>query len=88
MSATDGPSDGTVESTEEAVEQGVDTESVGGLGEVLPEPLQPLWRPVEAFYDFRRTHGETYVSVMEGIVALLLTGGYVWWLFLFLNSGG
>ncbi|WP_226010952.1 hypothetical protein [Halomicrobium salinisoli] len=78
----------TVTSAEAAAEEHVDTEGVGNLGDILPDPLKPLYRPVEDFYAFRETHGETYVSIMEGIVALALTGGYVWWLFLFLTGGG
>lgn len=85
MSPTDDPPE-AAGSTEEASEQGVDTETVGGLGEILPEPLRPLWRPVEAVQEFRRTHSDTYITAMEVVVAAMLTGGYVWWLYLFVTG--
>lgn len=78
--------DEAVKSAEDAAERDVDTESVGGLDEVLPEPLRPLWRPVERFQGFRRAYGDTYVTAAEAIVAALLAGGYVWWLYLFLTG--
>ena len=64
---------------EESIEQ------AGGLGEIVPEPLMPLWSRVELVQAFRRTHGETYVGVLELLTALVLAGGYVWWLLLFLE---
>jgi hypothetical protein len=85
MSSTGDPSE-AVGSAEEAAEQDVDTEAVGGLGEILPEPLRPLWRPVGAVQEFRRTHSDTYITAMEVVVAAMLTGGYVWWLYLFVTG--
>ncbi|QHS18301.1 hypothetical protein GWK26_06045 [haloarchaeon 3A1-DGR] len=73
-------------STQETAEQPIDTESVSGLGEILPEPLQPLWRPVERVQRFRRTHGETYITVLEAIVAVMLAAGYVWWAYLYVTG--
>ena len=55
----------------------------GGLGEILPEPLQPLWRPIERIQGFRHTYGDTYVTILEAAVAVTLIGGYLWWLYLF-----
>lgn len=73
-------------SMDEAPEDEVDTENVGGLGEVVPEPFMPVWRHVESFQEFRRTHSGTYIAVMEAIVAVVLTGGYLYWLFLYLTA--
>lgn len=73
-------------SEEQAPEDMVDTESAGGLGELIPEPLEPLWRPVAAFYEFRRTHSDTYIRILEALTALVLTVGYVWWLYLFVTG--
>lgn len=66
-------------------EDQVDTTDVGGLGEVLPEPLKPLWVPVERIQEFRETWGDTYTGVLEVIVGLGLTLGYVYWLILYLG---
>jgi hypothetical protein len=60
-------------------------QQAGGLGEIVPEPLLPLWRQVEKVQAFRRTHGEKYVGVLELLTALALTAGYVWWLLIFLE---
>ena len=60
-------------------------QQAGGLGEVVPDPLLPLWRRVETVQAFRRTHGETYVGVLELLTAVALTAGYVWWLLIFLE---
>ena len=57
----------------------------GGLGEIIPEPLMPVWSRVEKVQAFRRTHGETYVGALELLTALALAAGYVWWLLLFLE---
>lgn len=59
-------------------------EQAGGLGEVIPEPLLPVWRRIEKVQAFRDTHGETYVSVLEVLVGLVLAAGYIWWLVLYL----
>jgi hypothetical protein len=60
-------------------------QKAGGLGEIIPEPLLPVWKRVEKVQAFRRTHGETYVGVLELLTALALTGGYVWWLLIYLE---
>ncbi|WP_128904017.1 hypothetical protein [Halorubrum amylolyticum] len=60
-------------------------QQAGGLGEIIPEPLMPVWSRVEKVQAFRRTHGETYVGVLELLTALALAGGYVWWLLIFLE---
>ena len=57
--------------------------SPGGLGEVVPEPLMPVWRRLESIQESRRTYGSTYTGVLEAITAAVLIGGYVWWLYLF-----
>jgi DNA-binding SARP family transcriptional activator len=59
---------------------------VGGLGEIVPEPLMPVWRRVESVQEFRRTYGDSYVGVLEALTAAALAGGYVWWLYLFLTG--
>lgn len=64
----------------------VDAETVGGFGEIVPEPLAPAWRRVESVQEFRRIHGETYVSVLEAIVGLALTAGFLYWLSLYLAA--
>ena len=64
-------------------EKAVETDDVGSLGELLPKPLQPLWRPVERIQAFRHTHSDTYVTALEVIIAIVLIGGYLYWLFLF-----
>ncbi len=60
-------------------------QQAGGLDELVPEPLMPVWDQVEKVQGFRRTHGEKYVGVLELLTALVLTGGYVWWLLIFLE---
>jgi len=60
-------------------------QQAGGLGEIIPEPLMPVWSQIEKVQAFRRTHGEKYVGVLEVLTALALTGGYVWWLLIFLE---
>jgi len=75
MSSDDSPEAVAEESMQQA----------GGLAEIVPEPLLPAWNQVEKVQAFRRTHGETYVGVLELLTALVLAGGYVWWLLLFLE---
>jgi len=75
MSADDSPEAIAEDSAQQA----------GGLGEVIPTPLLPVWRRVEKVQSFRRTHGEKYVGALELLTALALTGGYVWWLLIFLG---
>lgn len=70
-------------SASESAKDADDTQDVGSLGEVLPAPLQPLWRPVERVQEFRRDHGEAYINAIEAIIAVVLIGGYLWWLYLF-----
>ena len=55
----------------------------GGLGELGPEPLMPVWKRVELVQSFRRTHGERYVGVLEVLTGFALAAGYVWWLLLY-----
>lgn len=69
--------------TDEAPENSVDTENVGGLGEIIPEPLMPIWARFQLIQEFRDTHGERYTSVLEALVALVLIGGYLYWLYLY-----
>lgn len=61
-------------------------EQAGGLGEIIPEPLMPVWSRIELIQAFRRTHGEKYVGVLELLTALVLSGGYLWWLILYLGQ--
>ena len=62
-------------------------EKAGGLGEIIPEPLMPVWRRIERFQAFREAHGERYVAVLEILVAATLIIGYVWWLYLYPLGG-
>ena len=71
------------DSPEAVAEQSM--QQAGGLGELIPEPLMPVWNQVEKLQAFRRTHGETYVGVLELLTALALGAGYVWWLLLYLE---
>lgn len=57
----------------------------GGLDEIVPEPLLPVWNQIEKVQAFRRTHGKKYVGVLELLTALTLAAGYVWWLLIFLE---
>lgn len=68
-------------STEEYAEQ------VGGLDEVLPEPLVPIYQRLKLVDEFRETHGDTYTGVLEAIVGAILAGGYLYWLYLFFTTG-
>lgn len=74
-------------SPQEAPEDEVDTESVGGLGELVPEALMPIWTRIELVQEFRETHGSTYTKALEAIVAVLLIAGYAYWLYLFFVGG-
>ncbi|MFC7157217.1 hypothetical protein ACFQPA_17420 [Halomarina halobia] len=78
--------DDSTSSDGDAPEDAIDTESVGGLGELVPEPLLPAWRRVEAVQAFRATYGDTYVGLLEALTAVVLTGGYLYWAFLFLTQ--
>lgn len=60
-------------------------QQAGGLGELIPEPLMPAWNQVEKVQAFRRTHGKTYVGVLELLTALALFAGYGWWILLYLE---
>jgi len=75
-----------VSTSQEDPEEQVDTENVGGLGEVLPDQFDPVWSRVESFQAFRRTHGDTYTKAMEAILGVALTAGYLYWLFLYLTG--
>ncbi|QKY16755.1 hypothetical protein [Halorubrum sp. CBA1229] len=75
-------------SQQEAPEDQVDTSNVGGLEEVVPDPLMPVWRRIELIQDFRRTHGDTYVTVLEILTAIALAVGYGWWVLLYFTGGG
>ncbi|GAA0268965.1 hypothetical protein [Halobacterium noricense] len=72
----------------EAPEDQVDTSDVGGLDEVVPEPLMPVWRQIERIQSFRETHGDTYVTALEILTAIALAVGYVWWVYLYFYGGG
>lgn len=61
-------------------------EQAGGLEEIVPEALMPVWTRVELIQEFRQTHGPKYVGVLELLTALVLTGGYIWWLMLYLAA--
>ncbi|UWG49017.1 Uncharacterized protein HSRCO_2761 [Halanaeroarchaeum sp. HSR-CO] len=71
--------------TESAVEDS--TEDVGGLEEILPDPLVPIYERWLLVDEFRETHGDTYTGVLEAIVGAVLIGGYVYWLYLFFVVG-
>ncbi|MFC6765687.1 hypothetical protein [Natrinema soli] len=72
--------------SDEPPEEMVDTENVGGLEEILPPQLMPIWSRVQLIQDFRDTHGKTYISIMEAIVAIGLTAGYLYWLTLYFGG--
>ncbi|OYR42729.1 hypothetical protein DJ82_01555 [Halorubrum sp. Ib24] len=72
----------------EAPEDQVDTSDVGGLAEVVPDPLMPVWRRIELIQEFRRTHGDTYVTGLEILTAIALAVGYGWWVLLYFTGGG
>ncbi|ELZ28401.1 hypothetical protein C474_14874 [Halogeometricum pallidum JCM 14848] len=71
----------------EAPEDQVDTSDVGGLGEIIPDPLIPVWRRIERIQSFRETHGNTYVTALEALTAIALAVGYVWWVYLYFYGG-
>ncbi|ESS03957.1 MAG: hypothetical protein A07HR67_00937 [uncultured archaeon A07HR67] len=75
-------------SSRDAPEDRVDTTDVGGLDEVIPEPFVPVWRRIELVQEFRETHGDTYVTVLEGLTAIVLALGYVWWVYLYFFGSG
>jgi len=66
-------------------EDQVDTSNVGGLEEVLPEPLRPFWAPIARIQAFREKWGDTYTGVLELVVGIGLAVGYVWWLVMYLG---
>ncbi|UHQ98525.1 hypothetical protein HYG81_23415 (plasmid) [Natrinema zhouii] len=67
-------------------EKAVDTENVGGLEEILPPQLLPIWSRVQLIQEFRDAHGRTYISVAEAIIAIGLTAGYLYWLTLYFGG--
>jgi hypothetical protein len=71
----------------EAPEDKVETSDVGGLGEVIPDPLLPVWRQIERVQSFREAHGNTYVTALEALTAIALAVGYVWWVYLYFYGG-
>lgn len=70
-------------STKDSTEDQIDTSNVGGLEEVIPEPLMPVWKRIELIQQFRETHGDTYVTVLEALTAIVLAVGYVWWAYIY-----
>lgn len=74
-------------SNDEAPEDQVDTANVGGLGELIPEPLMPVWSRIQLVQEFRETHGDTYVTVLEALTAIALTVGYIYWAYLYFLGG-
>lgn len=74
-------------SPKDAPEETIETEEVGGLGEIIPQPLMPVWSRIETIQQFRETHGGTYTKILEALVAAVLIGGYVYWLYLFFVVG-
>lgn len=70
-------------STKDSTEDQIDTSEVGGLEELIPEPLMPLWQRIELIQQFRETHGDTYVTVLEALTAIVLGVGYVWWAYIY-----
>lgn len=75
-------------SSRDAPEDQVDITDVGGLDEVIPEPLLPVWRRIELVQEFRETHSDTYVTALEALTALVLAVGYVWWVYLYFFGSG
>lgn len=73
-------------SSDEAPEDVVDTDDVGGLDEIVPPQLMPIWSRVRLVQDFRRTYGNKYIRVMEAIIAIVLTVGYLYWLLLYFGG--
>lgn len=72
----------------DAPEDRVETAQVGGLDELIPEPLMPLWRRIELIQEFREAHSDTYVTVLEVLTALVLAAGYAWWAYLYFFTSG
>lgn len=63
-------------------------EKAGGLEEILPDSLVPIYERWLLIDKFREAHGDTYTGILEAIVGAVLTAGYVYWLYLFLDAGG
>lgn len=61
----------------------IDDIEVRGLEELLPAPLMPAYRQLERFNEARDTYGPTITSYLELLLAVVLIGGYVYWLYLF-----
>jgi hypothetical protein len=78
MSSTDNSSEAMTESS---------TEQTGGLGEIIPEPLVPIWRRIELIQSFREANAERYIAVLEILTAAVLIIGYIWWMYLYLLGG-
>ena len=62
------------------------TDNVNGFEEFVPQPLMPVWDRFQSVQSFRERHGDSYTKVLEAIVAVILTGGYLYWLFLFFTA--
>ena len=62
-------------------------ENVGGLDEILPDSLVPIYEKWLLIDQFRETHGDTYTGILEAIVGAVLIAGYVYWLYLFFVVG-
>lgn len=74
-------------SSRDAPEDQVNTSDVGGLAEVVPEPLMPVWRRIELVQSFREAHSDTYVTALEVLTAIALAIGYAWWAYLYFFGG-
>ena len=62
-------------------------ETAGGLDEILPDSLVPIYEKWLLIDQFRETHGDTYTGILEAIVGAVLIAGYVYWLYLFFVVG-
>ncbi|MGM0398629.1 MAG: hypothetical protein ACQEQY_06500 [Halobacteriota archaeon] len=68
-------------------DSGSDPAPKGDFREVLPESLHPVYSRWLLVQEFRETHGDSYTGILESIVAFVLIGGYVYWLYLFFVVG-
>lgn len=62
-------------------------EKAGGLDEILPESLVPIYERWKLIDQFRENHGDTYTGILEAIVGTILIAGYGYWLYLFFFAG-
>lgn len=77
-------SEGSVQGPEPAGDGDPEGES---FVEELPSVLQPVYHGLMRFQAFREKYSERYVWVLEAIVAVTLTVGYVYWLYLYFLAG-